>query len=522
MQNISCPLVFSVCIGLLVGCSSRGPTATESTNTLIYSRGEDANTLDPIHTDIGEAVKVIVNIYDTLVTYDDKTTELVPGLAERWESSDDAKQWTFHLRKGVEFQDGTPLNADAVVYTFDRLLADTHPDVHEPGRPYQSHFKVIEKVEALDEHTVRFTLKTPSVVFLQNLAMFPASIVSPTAVKKFANAYAANPVGTGPFKLEKWNRDRQLVLSAFDKHWRGKAGVEHVVFLPVREGATRLEQVKRGEAHIADDLRPAQVDLLGNLPDLRVQETEGLNVCYLAMQTQKPPLNNVLVRKAIAMAIDKEELVKVVFAGHAWPAKSLVPPAMWGYYKELVDHSFELEKAKQLLAESGEPVPLKLTLSVMSQSRPYIQQPLEAASFIKDALAKIGIEVTIQQRDVNQHFTYCSAGKHELALAGWQSDNSDPDNFLYSLLDSDNISEVGNNLSRFDNPRLHELLKGAQSELDQEKRLAMYREAQELALQEVPVVPLVNSKIRVVSRANVQDWSPHPTGLVRLRTAKLE
>jgi len=177
------------------GNSSGGGSGTAgaggAAKTLIYGRGGDANTLDPINTDIGEAVKVIVNLFDTLVQYDQEKLDLVPGLAEKWEHSEDGLTWTFHLRSGAKFHDGTPVDADAVVYSFDRMLQEKHPDVYDPARPYQPHYLMIDKVAAQDPSTVVFTLKHPSAVFLNNLAMFCASIVSPTSVKKQGKQFGA-------------------------------------------------------------------------------------------------------------------------------------------------------------------------------------------------------------------------------------------------------------------------------------------------------------------------------------------
>jgi peptide/nickel transport system substrate-binding protein len=517
-------LVFSTLALPTIGCGSRG--SRTDTSTLVYSRGEDANTLDPIHTDIGETVKVLVNLYDTLVTHHDTTADLVPSLAESWETSDDGLTWTFHLRRDVRFHDGSPFDAEAVVFSFERLLQKEHPYVFEAGRPYQASFDMIETVEAVDPHTVVFRLRTPSAVFLQNLAMFPASIVSPTAVKKHKEAYREHPSGTGPFQLAKWNRDQQLVLEAFPQHWRGGPSLKHVIFLANRESATRLQQMKRGTAHIADDLPPAELDALAEQPGIVVQEQVGMNVAYLSLQTEKPPLDRPDVRLAIAEAIDKEQFVRIVFAGHAVPAKTLVPPKMWGHHAKLIDHAVNVQQARQRMEtaarEAGFSLPVKLTLSVMSQPRPYLQQPIAAASYLKDALKPIGIDVTVETRDVNQHFAYVTAGRHELALAGWSSDNSDPDNFLYSLLDPDNIHEHGNNLSRYNNPEVHRLLLAGQQELDAEKRLAIYHEVQEMVLDDVPVVPLSHSEIRIAQQNTVKGYVLHPTGLVRLRLAYLE
>lgn len=509
--------------------STQGPSGSGSasqSDTLIYGRGGDANTLDPINTDIGEAVKVIVNVFDTLVTYDEKTLDLVPSLAERWEHSDDGLAWTFHLRSGVKFHDGTPCDAAAVVFSIERLIADTHPHVYEPSRPYQPNFKEIDKVEASDANTIVFRLKQPSAVFLNNLAMFPASIVSPTAVKQLGKRFATEPVGTGPFKMSRWRRDQQIVLDAFPDHWAGAPKVSRAIFVPIADSVTRVQQLKQAGVHIAEDLPPTELDALVGQPGIAIQETVGLNVGYLTLQMEKPPLNHQKVREAIGMAIDKRELVQVVYGGHARPAVNMVPPDMWGHHNDLADRPHDVDKAKALLAEAaaehGFSLPLKLRLSVMSQPRPYMQQPLQTASFIKDSLAKIGVELTVDPKPIAQHFEHLMAGRHELGLAGWSTDNSDPDNFLYSLLDQDNISEHGNNLSRYRSERVHELLVGAQRQLDTDKRLAMYREAQEIILKDVPVVPLVHSEIRLALRDTVKDYTLHPGSLVRLRWARLE
>ncbi|MFO0904936.1 MAG: ABC transporter substrate-binding protein [Pirellulales bacterium] len=525
-------LLLSACAAAGAGCggssgggSSSGSAANGSAPTLIYGRGGDANTLDPINTDIGEAVKVIVNLFDTLVTYDEKELKLVPGLAEKWEHSEDGLTWTFHLRSGVRFHDGTPVDGAAVVYSFDRLLAPTHPDVYDPSRPYQPNFNMIDKVAAPDAATVVFQLKEPSAIFLNNLAMFPASIVSPTAVKKLGKQFATQPVGSGPFRFGRWKRDEQILLEANAEYWDGPPKVGRVIFVPISDSVTRVSQLKQGGIHFAEDLPPAELDALVGQPGIAIQETVGLNVGYLTMQMEKPPLDNRKVRQAIGMAIDKARLAQVVYSGHATPAVNMVPPAMWGHHDKLADRPFDAAAAKALLEEaareSGFTLPLKLRLNVMSQPRPYMQQPLQTASFVKDSLGQIGIEVAVEPKPIAQHFEYLMAGKHELGLAGWTTDNSDPDNFLYSLLDQDNISEHGNNLSRYRSDAVHELLANAQKELDVDKRLALYHAAQEKILEDVPVVPLVHSEIRLALRDSVQNYTLHPGSLVRLRWAGL-
>lgn len=519
---------------MFAGCNWNGasngasPTSGQGVpkTTLVYARGGDANTLDPINTDIGESVKILVNVFDTLVAYHDETEELVPGLATSWEHSEDGLVWRFRLREEVTFHDGEPFNADAVVFSFERLLADSHPGLFDKARPYQPSYRMIERVERESDYLVAFYLREPSAVLLKNLAMFPASIVSPKAVQSLREKFAELPVGTGPFAMKRWDRDERIVLSAFEKYWNGTPNVGTVVFIPVRESSTRIEQIRRGEADIADDLPPLEVDALSTTPGVEVQSAVGLNVAYLTMHNEKPPFDRPAVRRAVAMAIDKAKLVKVCYGEQAETAKSLVPKTMWGSAVDMEDIAYEPDLARkqmdELAVKEGWTLPLQIRLCVMSEPRPYMQQPIEVASFIKDSLAKIGITTVVETRDIGSHFDYLMSGKHELALAGWSSDNVDPDNFLYSLLSSANISEYGNNLSRYRNGRVDGLLSAAQRELQPDLRLKMYLEAQRLIRDDTPVVPLVHTRIRVAQRNTVKGYKLHPTALVRLRLARIE
>jgi len=539
------PLLFSALLSLFAtaflaaaGCGGG------SKDALIYAQSDDPKTLDPINTDIAEAVHVITNVFDTLVTYDDETTDLVPSLAESWKTSDDGLTWTFQLRPGVLFHDGTPCNAAAVKLTFDRLLAPlprsdsppanaskqrgllAEPHVYDAARPYQSAYSVIQKIETPDDLTVAFKLSNPSAVFLTNLAMFPASISSPAALEEHGRNFAEHPVGTGPFKFVKWDRGQQLVLVRFDQHWRGPAKTKTLIIVPVQENATRMQRLERGEVHVADGLSPTELDVLAKNDKLVVQSHEAMNVAYLAMNVEKKPLGNKKVREAIALAIDKKTLLQVGYGGNAQAAKSMVPPTMWGHDKTLEDRPFDVAKAKQLMEEAAAEekleLPIKLELSVMNQARLYLQQPLPMAKFLKDSLGAIGIEISIRGRDVSEHFRALGDGEHQLGLAGWNSDNADPDNFLYSLLDQDNIVKAGNNLSRFRSDKLHNLLAAGQKEMDKEQRLKIYSDAQHLVLDEVPVVPLAHTQIRTAHVKNLAGFKLHTTALVRFRHAHFE
>lgn len=508
----------------LLGCGGGSPVPTD---TLIYSRGGDANGLDPIHTDIGESVKVIVNIFDTLVEYDETTLDLVPCLATEWEVTEDGREWTFKLRPDVKFHDGTPMNADAVVYTFARILDPDHPDVHNNIIPYYSNYTQIESIEAVDDLTVRFKLKESQATFLANMALFSSGIVSPTAVKKYGPEFTRHPVGAGPFKFDHWKPEQEILLERFDDYWGKPAGVSRVVFLPTKESSIRVTQLARGEVHIGDNLPPAEMDSLENAPGIVVQSTPGINIGYLTMQTEKPPLDQPKVRQAICHAIDRDRLIDVAYSGKAEKAKTMVPPTLWGHGANVPDRSFDPELSKKLLKEAAEEngfsLPVKLELFVMDQPRPYMQQPRQTAIFIKDALEKVGFKIEIITNDIGQHFQRMTRGEHELGLSGWSADIADPHNFLHTLLHSDNINDIGgNNLSRYRNAEVDQLLAAAELELDQEKRTALYEQAQELIYADAPVLPLVHVPVRIAQRDNVKGYKLHPSSRVRLKTARIE
>lgn len=522
MRTLTPQLLIAAILLTLPACT---PPAVQ-TDTLIYAQASDPKTLDPVNTDIAEAVHVITNVFDTLVTYHDDTLELVPALAEKWTVSEDGKVWTFTLRDGVLFHDGTKCDSSAVKTTFERMLAKKeHPLLFDLVRPYQSAYLMIDKIETPTPLVVEFHLQEPSAIFLTNLAMFSASIVSPAALEKAGKKFADAPVGTGPFKVVKWNRDQQIVLERFEKHWRGTPPLKNIIVVPVKDNTTRMQRLSRGEVHLVDSLALQDFTAAEKDPKLVAEQINGMNVSYLSIQVEKTPLKNRKVRQAIAHAIDKRSLVEIGFEGHAQPAVSMVPPTMWSHDKSLADYPFDIAQARQLLeeaaAEENFKLPLKLNLSVMSQARPYLPQPAAMAGFLKDKFREIGIELTVTQRDVNEHFKHLMMGRHELGLAGWTSDNSDPDNFLYQLLDPDNINDEGNNLSRFRDEEFHKLLLAGQREMNLERRLPLYEQAQQIVLREVPVVPLAHTQLRAVHSKRVSGFKLHTTGVVRLHKAKL-
>lgn len=527
---------FSLCsilasLALIAGCWNSGSSSSDGGGSvLVYGRGGDADSLDPVKTSSGESVTVLTNVFDTLVTYDDTPgispqdkLKIVPALAESWTTSDDGLVWTFKLREGVKFHDGTPFDADAAVFNLERCRAQ--------AVGYAANFSAIDTIEKTGDHEIVLRLKQPSPILLNNLALFAASIGSPTAIQDDEDGFSRHPVGTGPFKFVSWQPKQKLTLAAYDEHWRGKPGVDRVVIVPVDENAARVQMLERGEIHIADNLPPSALDELAKRPEIEILSDPGQNVGYLSMNNEKAPLDDVDVRQAIWQAIDRQRLVDVVYAGHAVPAYTLVPPTVTAHEPEIAamsqaerpfDPAAARAKIEAVARARGLSLPIKLRFFVMKQPRPYMQQPLETANFIRDALQEIGIDAEISTIDLRQYWQRLQRGEHELALAGWTSDNNDPENFLYNLLDYDHIhDDGGNNLSRFRNEEMHGWLMAAQTEMDPAKREAYYRDAQRLVFDQAPLVPLVYTTVRTAERKEVEGFDLHPTGLTKLRHARL-
>ena len=509
-----------------IGCGE--PPPEEPKTILVYGRGADADYLDPINTSNGETAKVLVNIFDTLVTFDDETLDLVPSLATEWTKSDDGLLYTFQLREGVKFHDDTPFNANAVVFTFNRLIRDDHPFEYRNRIPYAPDFSMIKDVRAKGSHTVEFELKEPSAVFFSNLAMFAASIVSPKGVKKHGKNFATNPVGTGPFKFDQWVPKQKLQLAANDDYWNGRPAVDRVIFKPSDEPAVLRMELERGDVHIVDNLPPKELSALKEKPDINVQEQSGANVAYLSLNTARQPMDNQNLRRAIAHAINKEELIKICYDGQAVSAINPVPPTVPSWHKDAPVAKYDVEEAKRLMREfrreTGAKDPLELKLMVMRKQRPYMQQPAETALFIKDALKEIGIDCQIDTRPNAEHFQGLSAGDHHLGLIGWSADTFDADNFLYTFFHPDNIRDQGgNNTSRFDDKEVKKLLEEARREYkDEDRRRELYRKVQEIVAKKVPVVPLAHTKVRVAQRDELKGYFLHPSVRVRLRKAYFE
>jgi peptide/nickel transport system substrate-binding protein len=487
----------------LAGCPGAGTGAGTpgGASTFVYARGSDSVLLDPQKVDDGESILICANVFDSLVRYKRGSMEIEPALATRWERSPDGKTWTFDLREGVKFHDGTPFDAAAVVFTFERITKKGHP-LHDAEILNDALYADIEKVEALSAHRVAFRLRRPLApsLFLGNLTVYTGFIPSPTALRADSREFARHPVGTGAYKLVRWEPDQRIVLEANRDYWGGAPKTERVVVLVVKENSARRNMLEAGEVHAIDGLNPIDVEPLSKNPRVRVVEGPGMSVGYLALNARKKPLDDPAVRRRIAAAIDREKIVRLNFHGHARAARQVTPPTV------LLEAPGE---AREPAAAAGA---LKLALWAMPNPRPYLPEPKKTAEILKEDLAKRGIECEIVTYPWDVYLAKTRQGEHDLCLLGWTADVADPDNFLFTFFAPEQIG--GTNVSFYENPKVSEALLAAQIEADAARRESLYREVERTIAADAPLIPLVHPSSLHAVRADVDGFEAHPTGRV--------
>ncbi len=516
-------LVSMLVLAFVLGSVGIGVAAEK---VFIFGRGGDSVRLDPADITDGESVKVCNQIFETLVKFKRNSTAVEPCLATEWKVSPDGKVWTFYLRKGVKFHDGTDFDANAVVFSLKRQMDPNHP-AHKGDFAYWGYmYTDIKDVKALGKYVVQITLKRPYAPFLSNMACFPVMIVSPTAMMKMGvEKFRIHPVGTGPFKFVEWKKNDRIVLEAFDDYWGGRPKIDKLIFRSIPDNTTRLMALIAGEIDAMDGVSPENIKTLKDLgrKDLKVLAQPGMNVGYLAMNCEKKPFDNVLVRRAINHAINKKKLIKEVYQGIAIPAKNPLPPTLWGYNNEIKDYDYNPKKAKELLKKAGYPNGFETDLWYMPVPRPYCPDGKLVAQAIQQDLEKVGIKCKLVTYDWGTYLEKTENGEHSMALLGWIGDNGDPDNFLYVLLDKDNaVKGSAGNIAFYKSDELHEILIKAQTIFDQKKRAELYKKAQVIIHRDAPWVPLAHAYNLAIINTKVKGFYLHPTGQYWFDTIDIE
>jgi peptide/nickel transport system substrate-binding protein len=492
---------------------TQAPTeAPKVEKVLVHARPSDSGTMDPAEMTSGESWKPVGQVFDVLVRYDQEMN-IIPHLAKSWEVSDDGLEWTFQLRDDVKFHDGTPLNADAVVFTFERVYNEEHP-AHEIGTwdNWGWYMYMVQKVEAIDEYTVKFTLEYPYAPFLDTMANAATSIVSPTAYMEKREKFRIEPVGSGPFKFVSWDKDSQVVLEKNPDYFLGEPKLDKLIYRAMPENTARLSALKTGEVHVLSSVPPEMAQLIEKEEKLHLTVQPGLNMAYLHWNLRpelagyQEPFSDVRVREALIRAIDREALVERFFLGYGEVATNPIASVIWGRDESLQLPAYDPEKAKELLAEAGYPDGFKTELWPWPPSRAYNPQPIKVAEAIQAYWKEVGIDAELKVVEEGIYWDTVTVGDASIMMSGWMGDFADPDNFLAPIWDD--------SITGFDYGWTHEefanLLRAAQQESDREKRTELYYQAQKIFFEELPGLPLFHGSYMGAYHDSVQNLVMRP------------
>jgi peptide/nickel transport system substrate-binding protein len=472
-------------------------------------------------TDVNSA-RVIRRITESLIGFADEKAELVPLLAESWEISEDGREYTFKLRQGVKFHDGTPFNAEAVKFSLMRQIDEAHPANALGTYPFANfYFGSIESIEVVDDHTVKIIQKEPRASLPAALASAAAGIVSPTAVEQYGEDYPQQPVGTGPFKFNSWEPGVAVNLEANEDYWGEPTNLEAVIFRPFTEDQTRLAALQTGEVNLIVDLPPDNVEGLESDPNIDVLKQPGIHFWYVGLNTQKPPLDDARVRQALAYAIDKEAITRDVLRGTGEVAKSMLNPGTWGFAEDVPAYERDVEKAKQLLAEAGYPDGFEITMWV-PESGSGMQSPVMMATVVQANLADIGVQANLETFEWGTFLNNLRTGDQEVFVNSWMAGLPDPDMTLYPFLHSSQWAPNGPNRFFYENSEVDRLLEEARMTSDQEERAELYRQVQKIALEEVPLIPVEHQIQTAAMASNVTNFELHPNFDLRLKDVCVE
>ncbi|MBV8432677.1 MAG: ABC transporter substrate-binding protein [Candidatus Eremiobacteraeota bacterium] len=506
-----------VAVGLLLaGCGGTAPVRPldgSSGPVLIVARVKDAVTLDPAQASDGMSLNVSREIVKGLVQFRPGTFEIDPAIAQSWNVSDGGLRWTFVLKKGLKFSDGTSVDAAAVKFNFDRWRLVSNPYHASFRYPYYSDMfggfpGLIEDVQAVAPDRVAFTLQRPFAPFLHDLAMPTFGIGSPTAIRGDLAGFAEHPVGWGPYVLSEWVKGSHIVLRA-NPSYPTQPTYQTVIVRDIPDVAASVEAMKDGTVDVLTDPGPEAASLLARTPGITVYYQPANNNAYLGMNMDRHPFDKLDVREAIAYALDVRGIVKTYFPTGARVANCWTPPGMSGDNPGVKAYPLDDREARRLLTEAGFRHGFHTQLTYANIPRPYMPDPQGVASAIARQLRAVGIDVKLQPLDWSVFLDRAHDGEHEMVLAGWSGDNGDPDNFMYSLLDKDSARRPNAlNYSFWRDDAYHQLMLEGQATSDPAERAAIYERANALIHDQVPSIPIVHVTVPIAARTSIAGFVP--------------
>jgi peptide/nickel transport system substrate-binding protein len=514
---------------------------TSAGDTLVFASSADPVALDGALISDGESGRVIIQMYEGLVALKPGTTTVVPSLATKWKASADGKKWTFTLRSGVKFTDGTAMDAAAVCYNFNRWYNFTgsfqNPSAtyywqtvfggfktYDPksGAPKGSLFS---SCKANGTSSVTIALTAPSAAFLGALSLPSFFIGSPTAMQKYGadegsvdadgvfhptGTYAtAHPTGTGPFMLQSWTRGDKLVLVRNPDYWGKKAILNQLIFRPIADNAARLQALQNGEIQGYDLVEPQDVATIKSDSKLQLLSRPPFNVGIVGMNQSMPPMNNLKVRQAVAYGLDRATVVKAFYGGRGVVAKEFQPPSLFGYSNTVKQYPYNPAKAKALLKAAGLKLPVTINFWYpTSVSRPYMPDPVKNFQAFSASLTKSGFKVVPHAAPWNPDYLGgVQGGKAQVFLYGWTGDYGDPDDFDGVFFRTPQ-KQWG-----FNNKAIFNILTQARDETSIEKRVALYKQANDMIMDFLPGVPYVHTSPALAFDKNVKGYVPSPVDI---------
>ncbi len=512
--------------GLLL---ASGAAAQSAAQTLTFGLSGEPISLDPSVTADGNSAYVQTQIYNSLLSFKPGTVELQPDLAQRWTTSPDGLTWTFYLRQNVKFQDGTPLNAEAVRFNFMRWWNPSFSfGAAKPFLGWKNNLggykgedgSIVKDVRVKDPYAVEVVLNTPYPALgsvLADAGLF--GMASPAAIKKNPAQYgtpAGLAVGTGPFMLKKWNSGVNVELTKNPAYFRaGLPKSSNLTFRFVKEPSSRLNELLTGGVDIAAELLPDQLQALKANPKLTPVLRPALNLGYLGLNTSYKPLSDVRVRTAIATALNKKAMVDAFWNGLGLTDGHLIPPPLAkNYAKSVTDYKYDPAAAKKLLTDAGYPNGFALDLWYMPVSRPYFPTPKPIAEAMAADLSAIGIKVTLKTEDWSAYLQDRQEGKFQAFMLGFVY-VTDPDSAYTYLIAPGATTDIN-----WNSPEANTALESVRKQPSADKRLPLYQKVDEIMFREAVRIPMVHSQLLVASGAGVKGWVPSPTGSEKLDTVE--
>lgn len=502
--------VLSALLAALSLCPAAPARAADHHGTLVLLRGGDSITLDPARASDSESALVVGQICEGLVRMKDGSLQLEPALAESWTVSPDGLAWTFRLRRGVLFHDGSPMNAEAAAMSIMRQVDPAHrysvPGMHTA----KSLFEHVAGCDALDESTLRIRLFRPTASLLYSLAASQAPIVSPQALAKWGADIHSRPVGTGPFMFVEWRRGDSITLVRNPSYWGGAPRLERLVIRAIPDAGARFLEFQTRRADALTGIPPSDLPLLDKMPGVQLLRVAGLNIAYLSINTKRGPFRRAAVRRAVLLALDREALTRLVYGSSALAAASLLPPALrdTGFVADEASAKGDAAQARNLLAQEGLAQGFEAVLQVMDIPRPYLPEPRRMALAIRQALAGVGIRVRIVTVPWAEYVAQAAKGEHDLCLSGWTFDAPNPHEFLRYKLGWDSRG----NFSHWRDEHFQALVNRAEASRDETERTALFRQAMRVVAAETPAVPLAHVRDTLALHQGVKGVTLQPTG----------